>query len=253
MRRRTLAVGGLIALLLLGGCLGPTQIPEEDLNDEQTYDWESDTTVTVDLSRSSYTTVVNVSNSTTLSVFERDALGTEAPVRLSALQFRYPNGTVVNATHPDLGASVATKETEISLPAAAGQVGYRAERTGKDYATPAFVNGSYSVVLPPNSRIGVPLLSAATPGGYTTTVREDGRMVVRWDAVEDGTVSVRYYLQRDLWLFGGLIAIALSIGLGGLVYYLRQIRKLEAKREELGLDVDYEDDPTDRGPPPGMR
>ncbi|MEF8908480.1 MAG: DUF5803 family protein, partial [Haloarculaceae archaeon] len=64
---------------------------------------------------------------------------------------------------------------------------------------------------------------------------------------------VRYYLQRDLWIFGGIAVVSVTLGIGGLVYYLRQIRQLEEKREELGLDVDYEDDPTDDGPPPGMR
>ena len=253
MNRRYLALGAVVVLVALSGCLGGGDISEEDLNAEAEYDWDTDTTVTVDLSRSSYTTVVNVTNQSTLSVYERDALGTDNPVQLTALRFRYPDGTVVNASEGNLSAELTNDRTEIGLPAEEGQVAYTAERTGKSFSTPAFTEGSYSVRLPENSRIGIPLLSAASPGGYTTAIDESDRMVVTWEGVESGTVSVRYYLQRDVWLFGGLVAIAFSIGLGGLLYYVRQIRRLEAQREELGLDVDYEDDPTDDGPPPGMR
>jgi hypothetical protein len=40
---------------------------------------------------------------------------------------------------------------------------------------------------------------------------------------------------------------------GGLYYY-RQIRSLRQQREEIGLDVETEDDDLgDDGPPPGMR
>jgi len=253
MNRRHLALCGLVALVALSGCLGGGDISEEDLNAEAEYDWDTDTTVAVDLSRSSYTTVVNATNRSTLAVYERDALGTENPVQLSALQFRYPNGTVVNASEGNLSATLTNDRTEIGLPAEEGQVAYTAERTGKSFSTPAYVEGSYSVRLPENSRIGIPLLSAASPGGYATSVDDADRMVVTWEGIESSTVSVRYYLQRDVWLFGGLVAVAFSVGLGGLLYYVRQIRRLEDQRKELGLDVDYEDDPTDEGPPPGMR
>nr|WP_274326221.1 DUF5803 family protein [Halosimplex aquaticum] len=44
------------------------------------------------------------------------------------------------------------------------------------------------------------------------------------------------------------------VGIGGALYYLRQIRVLERRREEIGLDVETETDEfDDDGPPPGMR
>jgi hypothetical protein len=102
--------------------------------------------------------------------------------------------------------------------------------------------------------VGVPLLSQVSPGNYTTTV-EDGRMTIRWANRTDGTLRVQYYLQRDLVLFGGLLLIGLAVAGGGSLYYWRQIRQLESRREDIGLDVEDEgeDDPRDRGPPPGMR
>jgi len=254
MNRRVLAGLALVAVLLLAGCFGgPSEIPEEDLTGNATYDWETNATTTFDLSRSSYTTVVEIQNRTELTVWGRDELGSESPVDLQALQFRFENGTVVNATHGNLSATRSQDETVIELPAENGTVAYTASRTGKRFGSPAFIEGSYEVVLPPSARIGVPLLSQASPGGYTTRVTGD-RMTVRWAEVSGGSVTVRYYLQRDLLLFGGLVALVVVVGGGGTVYYLREIRTLEKRREEIGVDYDYdEDDPRDEGPPPGMR
>jgi uncharacterized protein HemX len=48
---------------------------------------------------------------------------------------------------------------------------------------------------------------------------------------------VSYYLARDLWIFGGVLALFLLVGIGGVAYYLLQIRQLERQREETGLDM----------------
>jgi predicted small lipoprotein YifL len=251
-RRHLLAAGGLLALVLLAGCgLGPSEIPDEELNENVSFDWDTDAKATFSLSRSSYTAVIQVSNESTIQVFRRDALGTDTPVQPNALQFRFLNGTVVNATHGNLSASLQNSATEITVPADNGTLGYAASRSGKQFATPVFVEGSHELVLPPGARIGVPLLSQASPGGYGTSV-SDNRMTVRWDELEDGTINVRYYLQRDLFIFSGLVGLVLILGVGGSIYYLREIRQLEEQREEMGIDVDEDDDVGDGGPPPGM-
>lgn len=252
-RRHFLAVAGLLALATLAGCgFGPSEIPEDQLSENVTFDWETDANARFTLSRSSYTAVIEVSNRSTIEVFRRDALGTETPVQPTALQFRFRNGTVVNASHANLSATLQSDATELSLPADNGTVGYAARRSGKQFATPVFVEGSHELVLPPGARIGVPLLSQASPGGYETSVA-DNRMTVRWDDLDSGAIDVRYYLQRDLFLFSGLVALVLLVGVGGTVYYVRQIRQLEAKREEMGIDVEQDDDDIgDSGPPPGM-
>ena len=251
MNRRTLALGGLLVLVVLSGCAGSTEVSEEDLSADADYEWDTNATVAVEVSDASYQTVVNLTNSTTLEIYQRDALGGDGSVRISALQFRYPNGTVVNASEGNLSATLEAERTQINVPAEAGEVGYTAERVGNEFTLPVFTGGSYSVRLPPSTRVGVPILSHADPGGYETSVADD-RMTLQWDELSEGAISVRYYLQRDLWIFGGIAVISVTLAVGGLVYYLRQIRELEQKREELGLDVDYEDDPTDDGPPPGM-
>ena len=252
-RRHLLAVLGLIALAALAGCgFGPSEVPEDQLNENVTFDWETNANATFSVSRSSYTAVIEVTNQSSIEVFRRDALGTEAPVRPNALQFRFRNGSIVNATHANLSVSLQSDAAVISLPARNGTVGYAAPRSGKQFSTPTFVEGSHELVLPPGARIGTPLLSQASPGGWETRV-SDNRMTVRWDDIDSGSLSVRYYLQRDLLLFSGLLIIVVSLGIGGTLYYLRQIRQLEAEREEIGLDVEEDDDLGDRGPPPGMR
>lgn len=251
--RRLLALGGLLCLALTAGCFGPSEIPESDLRGENvTYDWETDAEAAYTLSRSSYQAVYNASNRTTLSIHDRDALGVESPVRIGSLQFRFTNGTIVNATHANLSATIAQRRTTIGLPARHGQVAYTADRSGKQFSTPVAVEGPQAVTLPPGARVGAPVLSQVSPGNYSTAVADD-RMTVRWANVTDGALTVHYYLQRDLVLFSLLLLVTLSLAVGGSLYYVRQIRRLEARREAIAPDVDQdEDDPRDRGPPPGM-
>lgn len=255
-RRHVLALGALLAAVLLAGCGlgGPSDIPEDDLSENATYDWQVNATATFDMSRSSYAAVVNVTNSTELEVWRRDPIEGDNPVNLRALQFRYRNGTVVNATEGNLSATRAGDNTVIRLPTDEGLVGYTASRSNKQFGTPAFLEGSYEFVLPPGARIGIPLLSQAGPGGWSSAV-EDNRMTVRWADVTGGAVTVRYYLERDILIFGSLAAIMIVVGVFGTLYYRRQLQTLEEKRKGLGLDVETgeDDDFGDDGPPPGMR
>jgi len=261
MNRRTLALGALAALVFLSGCSfgGGGEIPEEDLLGDQEYQWDAEETVVFELiSRDSYTTVVTVRNESELSIHQRTAFRGDQPVDIGALQFRFENGTVVNATHPGLAARNGDEQTTIELPARNGTVAYTAPRGGrtgttKSFTSPVFVEGSYRLDLPPRGRVAIPFLSQARPGGYESTL-EDDQMSLRWNNLEGGTISVRYYLVRDLYLFGSIAAIAIVLGVGGTVHYARQIRRAKRKREEVGLDVEYEDDSVgDDGPPPGMR
>lgn len=250
-RRHRLVLAGLFCLVALAGCFGPSEIPDDRLQENATYDWDTDVNASYTVEESSYQAVYAVANRSTISINTRDLLGVDEPVQISALQFRFPNGTDVNATHANLSATTTQSATEISLPASNGTVAYTAPRNGKRFSTPVAVPGSQSVTLPPNTRVGVPILSQVSPGNYSTDVADD-RMTIRWPSVDDGTLVVRYYLQRDLLIFGSLLLIAIVVGGGGLVYYLRQIRQLESIRKEIGIDVDEDDDPRDRGPPPGM-
>lgn len=250
-RRQLLALLGLVAVALLAGCgFGPTDVPDEELNQNVSFDWDTDANATYSLSRSSYSAVVQVSNQSSLKVFRRDALGTDNPIRPNALRFRFPNGTVVNASHTNLSATLRSSSTLLKLPADNGTIGYTAGRSGKRFSTPVFVDGSHELVLPAGTRVGVPLLSQVSPGGYQTKVGQDNRMTIRWDDLDGGAITARYYLQRDLLLFTILLVVVVFVGGGGLIYYVRQLRRLQARREEMALDVEEESEEKD--PPPGM-
>lgn len=258
MNRRVLLAVGLVALLVgLAGCasfFGPGQPDPDDLSANATYDWDTNATTTYNVSRGSYTAVIDIENRSSLVVYGRDELGTDQPLPLRALKFRYENGTVVTANASALGARNEGQRTNVSLPGTAGKLAFSAPRpNAKRFSTPVFVEGSHAVVLPRRARVGIPLLSQVSPPADGTTV-ERNRMTVRWADLDRGPVVVRYYLQRDVLLFGGMGAVLAVVGIVGALYYYRQIRTLEKKREEIGLDVETEDDDFgDDGPPPGMR
>jgi hypothetical protein len=106
--------------------------------------------------------------------------------------------------------------------------------------------------MPAGARTDIPLFSLTSPGPSRTTV-EDNRAHLHWDDLDSDTLTVRYYLVRDLYLFGGLLGLVVLLGLAGVAYYYRQIKRARAIREEVGLDMDQgDDDVGDGGPPPGF-
>lgn len=254
--RRLLAVVALAGLVFLSGCsvFGGGEIDEDDLVGDQEYDWSTDATASYDLSvsSSSYTAVLSVRNESSLTIHRSTTFQGDQPISVESLQFRFENGTVVNATHPGLTATEGSSETEIGLPADDGQVAWTAPRSGKSWSTETFVDGSHEVYLPESTRVGIPFLSRTSPSPDRSTV-EDDQMVLFWED-PGSSVSLQYYLVRDLYIFGSILALVVVVGLAGAVYYVRQIREAQKRREEVGLDIDYDDDDLGGdGPPPGMR
>ncbi|WP_135302938.1 DUF5803 family protein [Haloarcula amylovorans] len=265
MHRRYLALVAVLALVGLSGCaglFGSNQVSSDQLNQNASYDWDAQSDVSVTLNKSSYEAVYAVQNNESLTVYDRDGLGREQSVPISALKFRYENGTVVTSANSSMNATQSRSQTTINFPGSGnvtGQVAYTAARSGKAYATPTHLQGAtYAVTLPPGGRVGVPLLSQVNPGGYETSVDEEtDRMTVRWpDGVSAQQLRVRYYLQRDLYIFGGLFVVAIVLGSIGTLYYYRQVQSARRRRKEAGIDLEDEetdDDFGDDGPPPGMR
>ncbi|WEL17467.1 putative membrane protein [Halorhabdus sp. SVX81] len=242
---------GLLGLLALAGCLSP--VSDADLAENATYDWDTDANATYRLYGGNYTAVIEIRNQDSLELFLEDGLGSKMAIPISGLKFQYPNGTVGN----DSVYEVSTGQSEVVLepPVGNGTVAFTAERSGPNFRTRTLVEGSHEVALPPNKRVGLPVVSRVVPGGYETEQVED-RVVLQWDSLDRNTISVKTYLERDILLFGGLVALAVAVAVIGVLYYRREIAKLRRERTELGLDVEDEsedDDPRDRGPPPGMR
>lgn len=258
MNNRHRALLALAAVVFLAGCglFGGGEIDEDDLVGEQEYQWDSNETTTIDLdvSSSAYAAVVDVDGQSELEIYRESTFRGDSSVSIEALQFRFANGTIVDATHSGLTAIEGSDETTIQLPADNGSVGYTAPRGGKSWSNPVHVDGSVRMDLPESTRVGIWGLSRVSPSEDNSTVADDQMSLIWEDMEAEDTISVRYYLVRDLYLFGGLLAIVVSIGVGGVTYYYRQIRRAQKKREEVGLDIDMdEDDVGDDGPPPGMR
>jgi len=208
-----------------------------------------------------------------MEVYTRDALGTDQPLDVEALRFRYPNGTVLRyasegddvelvreypngTTEPaasELAVEKTRRRTVIYIPTnRSGQVAFTTPKNGKRVGTPTFVRGSYEMVLPPETRVDIPVLAQVQPP-QDDMETVDGRVHIVWNNVDRArSVVVRYYLQRDLLIFGALLAGLTIMGAIGAGYYWLQIRETVRRREEVGLDVDVEDDDSG-GPPPGMR
>lgn len=274
MNRRLLAALAVVLLVGLAGCTtffgdDPADPDALSADAEYNYDTESDAFLTVN--RENYTAVYNVSAKVTgddgmIELWRTNALTIENPLELSALQFRYGDGRLIRyvdgeavviredgSREPTSALSVETtrQRTIIDLPAEEGQLAFTTPKTGKEIAVQTPVHGSYEVALPPDRDASVPLLSRTRPSNDDRVVVDD-RVHLQWEQVETSVLTVRWYLDRDLWLFGGLAFIAGIAGIVGGLYYYRSIQRAKDRRDEEGLDVDTDGDDRE-GPPPGMR
>jgi hypothetical protein len=285
-RRRLLAGVGLVLLVGLSGCstiFGPGSVNQGDLASDPgggSYEWEADADAYLEVNRNNYTAVYRVGSRTTgnleppysMEVYGRDALGTEQPLDPSALQFRYENGTRLRFESPENGSAdlvmirangsrvdapeeklvvnKTRRRTRVFLPTnETGQLAFTAPKNGKQVATPTFVSGAYEMALPAGTSVGLPILAQVSPSASRTET-VDGRVHVYWENVDRApSVVVRYYLDRDITIFGSMVALLLVLGVGGAAYYYRQIRETVKKREEVGLDVETGDDSEGGGPP----
>lgn len=232
--RRVLALLALGALVVLAGC-GGTAVDERALNESASYDWNTSTAVAVTVEGTEYQAVYSLDDESEMELSLHDELLGRQPVPISAVQFRYPNGTVVDASaitveqRPDF--------TLVSFPADEGQFAYTAASGARTVTVPVTTDRSHEVVLPPRMRISLPVFGGANPGGYERTISDD-RVHLTWSSVESDQITVDYYRVRDILIFGGLLGALSLVGLLGVAYYRRQIRRLENERSAAGLDVE---------------
>ncbi|MFC3478954.1 DUF5803 family protein [Halobacterium litoreum] len=235
--RKLLVAVAVAALAVSAGCLGaggggPSQ---QQLEQNATYDWQKDTDVAIDVGGGEYRVVATVDNQSEVRLARNTGFGGRNALSISAVQFRYENGTQVGADAIDV--STRNSRTIVTFPASNGTFAYSANAGGRSVTVPVGFEGSHELVLPSGMRVSVPVFGVVEPSGWQKTV-EDNRVHVRWESLDGGTIDAKYYLQRDLLLFGGITGALTVVALLGVVYYRLQIRRLEDEREQAGLDVE---------------
>lgn len=262
MNRRLLVAAAAVALLAVtAGCFGfgGGSVSEEQLDQPpaEEYAWNASTDVHITVTENANFRAVYTMNESSIRLFRRDGFGGRNPLDVRAVRYRYPNGTVVNGSEMvDRGGSVTRNRNVVNVTVppgtpSGGKLAFTASSTPKRFSLPVFVEGSYEVVLPEDRRVEFPLFGSISPRTGTATV-EDDRVHIRWENVTARSIVIQFYLQRDLAIFGAITAGLTVVAVGGLFYYRRKIDALKAQREELGLDVEQEDDDDfGRGPPPG--
>lgn len=251
-RLRQLAAIGLLVLLTAGaGCMGMFGPGSDDFSvkpETVQYDWNTSADVTLNLSSDRYRSVYKL-DQRQIEVYTLGTLADEKPLDVAALKYQYSNGTVITANASQSDSFYVKKSdsrTTIHVPSPDGKIAFIARKPPKSISKPVFVdpkkgeNRSYEVILPPDTGASIPLLSDIRPGGYETT-EINNRVHITWNSIESESISIRYYLQRDLLIFGSIGAILGVVGLVGIGYYLFQIRKLSQLRKEIGLDVETDD------------
>lgn len=235
--RLTLAAAAFAVLAVTAGCaaFGSGDVDRGKLEEEVVYDWNTEADVTITIGKDRYQAVYQFENRSSIELYRFRRLNNERPIDPIGAKFRHTDGTIVNI---EPGAVEKTRSrTIISLPASEGQFAYSAPKTGKSIRVPVAAEGSYEVILPPNARVKYPLLGRVSPRGYVPEPM-DGQVRLRWEEVTSDQIVVRYYLVRDLLIFGSLVAIAIALILGGSVYFWLQLRTLRDRREEVALEGD---------------
>lgn len=227
----------VVALAVSAGCLGaggggPS---DEQLAENATYDWNRTTDVRVNVTGGEYALVADVDNKSQVRLARSSGFGGRNPVSISAVQFRYPNGTVVDSE--DIDVSTQDSRTVVTFPQANGTFAYTSQAGSRQVTVQVGFEGSHELVLPAGMRVSFPVLGYVEPGGFEKSV-EDNRVHARWESVDARSIDAQYYLDRDLLLFGGAAAVLGLLAVLGVVYYRLRIRRLENEREDAGLDLE---------------
>lgn len=226
----------LVLLAGLAGCSAFTPDPDmERLGEDASYDWDQGADVTYDVQPNEYHAVIEIRNTSEVELWRPGDLGGQEPLNAAAIKFRYPNGTVVGVQAFEVDRT--RENLVIGLPADNGTFAYTAESGSRSVFAPIVETGTHEVILPPGMRTGVPVLSGIDPSGYETSQRGE-RVHVTWTETPDRPIYIQYYLERDLYIFSGVVALMTVLGAFGLVYFRVQIRALERRRKDAGLDLE---------------
>lgn len=252
MDSRAKSTISLVILVVLAGCAGLGSVTSEEqlaADPPSEYQWDAEANTSITIENGYYLAVYRIDGQTDFRFHRSTAYGDDRPISMRSVQFRYPNGTVVNTSEIDVHET--RSGVHVSLPTDQGQFAYTGSHRSRNFDTGVYVSGSHEIILPASYHVENLILGTVRPGGYETD-RVDDRLRLRWDSVGSSTIIVRYYRERDVTLFTSLVIIASTVAAGALLYVFRQVQELRRRREGMGLDIDISDDDR-RRPPPGMR
>ncbi|EMA42568.1 DUF5803 family protein [Halobiforma nitratireducens] len=257
MNRRLLLAAIAVALLVgLAGCTAIFGgISDEELDREAEYDdlrdSDADVAMSIDdaglITSGEFRAVYDLNETDELSLY-RSSFYRDRALDVHGVRYWHPNGTEL--TGSELEVDQGRSSTEITVPDGNGTLAFSGGSGSRTFRLPAFTEGSYEVILPEGYRTSNFLFGDVNPSGYERDIVDD-REHLTWEHA-DSTVALRFFLPRDITLFTGLIGAVVLLGGVGIGYYYLQVKRLREQREEMGLDVELEDD-SDDGPPPGLR
>ena len=246
MNRRLLF--GTVAVVLVVSLAGCATIfggiSDEDLDRETDYDdlKSSDADVAIDIETSGilrggeFRAVYDLNGTDELSLYRTQFYRDQA-LDIHSVRYWYPNGTELNGS--ELDVDQGRSSTEIAVPDGNGTLAISGSAGRSTFTLPAFIEGSYEVTLPDGRSTSTFLFGSVSPGGYDRETVDD-REQLRWDE-NDSTIALRYYQTWMIPIFVGFVAVVLVLGGAAVGLTYRQMKRLQRRREELGLDIDDED------------
>jgi hypothetical protein len=242
MNRRRLAVLMLVLLMGLGGCLsagGPIDSERLDRAPPAPYEWSNDAAVHASVHADDRVQVVVTPVEEELRLAFDDEVAGERAVPIGAVRAQQSDGTVLTGSElRDAGAEIGeTREAttiQVAADAEITAVGFTMDSRRNQLLLPPVRSGAHVVVLPAGRQVELPVIGQVRPRPDARSETADGRVELRWDQLDARPISIRYYQDRDLMLFGGVIGIAAAVLVGGLVYFRREVLQLQRRRE--GVD-----------------
>lgn len=248
--KRRLAIVCLLVLSVSAGCMTPSDVGSnldlglglgEQADQNTTYDWNTSANATLTLESNQYHSVYELEKKQ-LKLYTHGIFGSERSLNVRAVKYRYPNGTIITTDNSDLSVDKSNDQTVLKAPSGDGKIAFTTDKRPKTLSMPVFLetkNPSYEIILPQNMSVDIPVVSSVKPGGYETTT-EDGRVHIVWKSLEANSIAIRYYLTRDLYIFGAVLGLGLIGGLIGVGYYLFQIRRLKRLRKQIEIEGDID-------------
>jgi len=242
MNRKFLGMTMLVVMLALAGCLsmgGPVDSDRLDRAPPAPYHWTTEAAVHATVQADDRVQVVVQPSEEELRLAFDDEVAGERSVPIGAVRAQLTNGTILTGSQlRDAGATITETREATTIQVASDTeitaVGFTMDSRRNQLLLPPIRGGTHVVVLPAGRQVELPIIGQVRPRADTASLLGDDRVELRWDDLSSRSIVIRYYQDRDLVLFGGLIATAGAVLIGGLVYFRREVLQLQRRRE--GVD-----------------